>query len=98
MTRFKLPDIGEDFSLHGHWWLPEQSDEKKAGRLACIGGRMTLEIMGVLPGIDPLKAFTKVPIVHGAAEANAITLIGCYQSGPGFKIPGTMVGHHLFDG
>jgi ApeA-like protein/HEPN superfamily Apea-like protein len=90
MTSFKLPDMGEDFSITGHWWMPGHSDKPEAGNLSSVGGRLTLEILGALPGIDPNKTYFKVPLIHGAAEAKAISLVDCYQAPSGFKVPGTI--------
>jgi hypothetical protein len=90
MASFNLPDIGEDFSISGHWWLPDQPDQNQPGRLDYRGGRFILEMMGVLPGIDPFKTFSKVPLIHGAAEAKRVSLVRCYQARSGFKLPGTL--------
>ena len=89
MTSFKLPELGNDFLITGHWWLPCSLDKPVAGTFSSIGGRMTLKLLGVLPGIDTNQTYTKVPLIYGAAEAKSISLVDCYQADFGFKVPGT---------
>jgi hypothetical protein len=86
----EILELGDDFAITGHWWLPGSPNESVAGTLSSIGGRLSLKLLGVLPGIDVNQAYTKVRLIHGAAEAKSISLADCYQTPCGFKSPGTI--------
>lgn len=86
----ELPDLGEDFAMTGYWWLPESADQKVAGTLSSVEGRLSLKLLGTLPGIKSNDEHKKITLIHGAAEARYITLSECFQIGFALKVPGTM--------
>ena len=90
MASFKVPELGEDFSITGHWWLTSRPAEPIAGTLSSTGGRMHLRLLGSLPGIDPNRTYIKVPLIHGVAEAKSVSLVDRFQTHFALKMPGTI--------
>ena len=61
----------------GHFWLPGQGDQAKAGVLAYTpeSGSVLTVIGGLAPSVGPL------PVVHGLANNTPITLLDCRNEG-----------------
>lgn len=105
---FKLPELGKDFEMTGLWWLPEAPDDHLAGTLESRNGRLSLKLIGNFGSEIGLASNEKTPIIVGVAEAREVTLLECFHTGTGFKVPGTteqsflpryiFAGGHVLDG
>lgn len=73
----------------GHWWLPASPKDEVCGILSSTDGRMKLKLLGTLPGMNLNDVDKILPVIHGAAEAKAVTLSHCVQVESGLKMPGT---------
>lgn len=67
------------FSVLGHWWLPENPENKIPGTLKYENGRIRVELLGTFePNVflqfgEPAK----LPLINGRAEGRLLTLLDC---------------------
>lgn len=87
---FELPNLGEDFEMLGHWWLPDAPDSPIVGVFASRSGNLSLKLLGNFESINLNSTYHKTPVILGAAEAKEITLVDCFQNPCGMKAPGTI--------
>lgn len=92
----RLPNLGEDFEVWGHWWLPEHEDKKVTGCLSCTNGGIQLRLLGHFSSININKFLEKVPVIHGVGDTTFFTLWNSVQGQPGFRSPGTF--EQIFEG
>lgn len=92
----RLPNLGADFEVWGHWWLPEHEGDKVTGCLSCTDGSIHLRLLGHFSSININKFLEKVPVIHGVGDTNFFTLWNSIQGQFGFKSPGTR--EQIFEG
>ena len=58
------------FSVLGHWWLPENSENKIPGTLKYENGRIRVELLGTFEPNVFLQSGepAKLPVINGRAE------------------------------
>ncbi|HKI52814.1 MAG TPA: HEPN domain-containing protein [Anaerolineales bacterium] len=101
----KLPLLGDDFEIWGHWWLPNDPGHKIAGKLSSRFGRLELKLIQPLPSINPHDHDLPIPVIHGVGDTKLFTLWDSVQTGFAIEAPGTtqpiirhmrvLVGGHL---
>jgi len=101
----KLPLLGDDFEIWGHWWLPGDPDNKVAGRLTSKFGALELKLLHPFPAIDPHDRDAVAPVVYGVGDTKLFTLWDAFQIGCSIQAPGTtqpifrhmrvLVGEHI---
>ena len=71
------------FSVLGHWWLPENSENKIPGTLKYENGRIRVELLGTFETSSILRAIEpdNIPIINGRAEGRLLTLLDCRTVG-----------------
>jgi len=84
--------LSDSFEIFGRWWLPDQADEKIAGKLVFNGKEdCTLTLFGKFGGLPPgqqigLGADFRAEIILGVSEGgDFITLLYATQSGLSLK-------------
>ena len=67
------------FSVLGHWWLPENAENRIPGTLNYENGRIRVELLGSFEPSAFLRAVepTNLSIVNGRAEGRLLTLLDC---------------------
>ena len=101
----KLPTLGEDFEIWGHWWIPSDPEDKVAGRLTSKFGSLELKLLHPFQAINPHNQDAVVLVIHGVGGTKLFTLwdgiqIGCTIEAPGtvqpiFRNMRVLVGGHL---
>ena len=93
----KLPLLGDDFEIWGHWWLPNDQDHKIAGKLSSRFGRLELKLIQPLPSINPHDHDLPIPVIHGVGDTKLFTLWDSVQTGFTIEAPGTTqpIIHHM---
>lgn len=94
--------------MTGLWWRPELPAHQLAGTLQSRNGRLALQLIGSFDSDLRLAPNEKTPVIFGVAETKKLTLIDCFHTGTGLKVPGTaeqrfwprfvLAGGHLSDG
>jgi hypothetical protein len=75
-----------DRTLEGYWWLPGGEDNKIAGILTYDGSEPSLQLLGAFrnpderaPGGLSMEAVAGAPLIRGACEGRAVTLLDCHE-------------------
>jgi ApeA N-terminal domain 1 len=75
-----------DRTLEGYWWLAGQEDNKIPGILTYDGTEVSLRLLGAFtydveqsPGVSMVETTQKAPLILGAADGEAVTLVDCRQ-------------------
>ncbi|GAA5135552.1 ApeA N-terminal domain 1-containing protein [Pseudonocardia adelaidensis] len=75
-----------DRTLEGHWWLPGREDHKIAGILTYDGSEPSLRLLGAIresdeqaPGGLSMEPAADVPLIRGACDGKAVTLLDCHE-------------------
>jgi hypothetical protein len=86
-----------DRTLDGYWWLAGQEDNKIPGILTYDGTEVSLRLLGAFtydveqsPGVSMVETTQKAPLILGAADGEAVTLVDCRLSTAQFQ---RQVGH-----
>jgi len=85
----KLPLLGDDFEIWGHWWLPDDPDNKLAGRLTSKFGMLELKLLQPFPAINAHDRDAVAPVIHGVGDTKLFTIWDAIQSGCSIQAPGT---------
>jgi len=86
----KLPLLGDDFEIWGHWWLPEDPEHKQAGKLTSRFGALELTLLQSFPTISINDRDSIVPVIHGVGDTKLFTLWDAVQSSFPIQFPGTI--------
>lgn len=71
----KKPGIYDEFEYAGHWWLPENPDNKVSGTLIFSKDGIKLELIGLIDNIHlDGDNYPKLPVLFGECEAGPITI------------------------
>ncbi|TWF80047.1 hypothetical protein FHX44_115984 [Pseudonocardia hierapolitana] len=73
-----------DRTLEGYWWLPGREDTKIAGILTYDGTDPSLRLLGAFrnesaPDSLPVEPVVSAPLIRGACDGTAVTLLDCRQ-------------------
>jgi len=78
----------DGFVVQGAWWLPDSPDASTVGTFTWdpeVGAR--LELPGFVPPVaDPMDWAPR--FLHGVADGDHFTLIGCHVEHLNFRVPG----------